>query len=109
MAREMLSANTGLLACHDSALRAQTMYGIRQYYRGSILKKHVDRIETHIISCILNVAQDVDSDWELEVLDHKGKLRRVAQKVQPWPPKGPALCTQRCLSYFPADPPALSA
>jgi hypothetical protein len=87
MARAALSAIAGPLACHHSALRAQTMDGIRQYYRGSILKKHVDRIETHIISCILNVAQDVDSDWELEVLDHKGKLRRVAQKVPLLPPR----------------------
>ena len=41
----------------DARTPAQTMYGIRQYGRGAVLKKHVDRTATHIISVILNIAQ----------------------------------------------------
>ena len=45
-------------------------YGIREYYRGSRLFCHTDRIETHIVSAIINVAQEnMDSDWKLEFYD----------------------------------------
>jgi prolyl 4-hydroxylase len=46
------------------------VYGIRKYGRGARLKVHRDRIETHIISAILNIDQDVDEDWALHIDDH---------------------------------------
>ena len=57
------------------------LYGIREYYRGSILKKHVDRLETHVISVILNVYQEVDEPWELEVMDFNGNLQNIPQEA----------------------------
>lgn len=58
-------------------LNASVVYGIRSYQRGSSLSMHADRIETHQVSAILNVAQKVDTDWDLHIHDHKGKLHKV--------------------------------
>ena len=41
-------------------------YGIRRYTNGSTLQAHVDVVATHAVSAILNVGQDVDSDWPLQ-------------------------------------------
>jgi len=38
------------------------MYGIRTYYRDSVLETHVDRIESHILSCVYVVDYKYDSD-----------------------------------------------
>lgn len=45
-------------------------YGVRIYTRDAMLINHVDRVETHISSVILQVDQDVDEDggWPVEVL-----------------------------------------
>lgn len=59
-------------------LRGTSLYGIRKYTAGNELRMHVDTIETHVISAIVNVAQDVDEDWELEILDHDGNLHKIA-------------------------------
>ncbi len=40
-------------------LRNSAIYGVRVYRRGSMLHNHVDRSDTHIISAIVNVAQQV--------------------------------------------------
>ena len=52
------------------ALLPTFVYGIRVYKRGAVLKCHQDRLETHIISAIINVAQDVDEDWPLSIDDN---------------------------------------
>jgi len=45
-------------------------YGIRIYGNGSRLEEHVDRISTHAVSAILQIAQeDVEEPWHLTVLD----------------------------------------
>lgn len=41
-------------------LKATSCYGVRSYYRGSVLANHVDRVDTHVISAIINVAQARD-------------------------------------------------
>lgn len=46
------------------------VYGIRIYKEGAILKLHRDRIETHIISAIINVDQEVNEDWPLVIEDN---------------------------------------
>lgn len=33
---------------------------------------HVDTVNTHVVSAIINVDQDVDEDWPLLILDHDG-------------------------------------
>ncbi|GLS27236.1 2OG-Fe(II) oxygenase [Marinibactrum halimedae] len=53
------------------------VYGIRTYLRGAYLKCHRDRIETHIISAIINVDQTVDQPWALVIDDHDYREHRV--------------------------------
>ena len=52
-------------------LKPSSQYGIREYTRGAVLSPHVDRIPL-VSSCIINVAQDVEEDWILEVIDRQG-------------------------------------
>jgi len=40
-------------------------FGVRIYEQGSVLYRHVDLLETHVISASLLVAQDVDQPWPL--------------------------------------------
>ncbi|TYK64495.1 2OG-Fe(II) oxygenase [Colwellia echini] len=56
------------------------VYGIRVYFDGAVLKMHRDRIETHIISVILNVDQDVKQDWPLEIEDNYYRKHQVMLK-----------------------------
>lgn len=46
------------------------VYGIRIYHHGTYLKVHRDRLDTHIISAIINVAQDVTRPWPLVIEDN---------------------------------------
>jgi prolyl 4-hydroxylase len=78
-----------------------SMYGIRVYTEGAILNPHVDRLPL-VSSCIVNVAQDVDEDWILEVYDRQGRAVNVTMEPgdmvlyesgslihgRPWPLKG---------------------
>lgn len=57
-------------------LQQTSMYGIRIYTTGAVLSPHVDR-NPLISSCIINVAQDVDEDWPLEVIDRSGNAVNV--------------------------------
>lgn len=53
-----------------------SMYGIRAYTEGAILSPHVDRLPL-VSSCIINVDQDVDEDWILEVFDRQGRAVNI--------------------------------
>lgn len=53
-----------------------SLYGIRVYHEGSILAPHVDRLPL-VSSAILNIAQDVDEPWILEVIGHNGKAHNL--------------------------------
>jgi len=57
-------------------LRSTSVYGIRSYFRGSILTPHVDR-KSLVSSVIINVDQDVDEPWPLEVYGRDGKAVNV--------------------------------
>lgn len=48
-----------------------SLYGIRIYYEGSMLAPHVDRLPL-VSSAIINVDQDIDEPWPLEVIGHDG-------------------------------------
>lgn len=63
--RPVLEAWTG------QSLVLTSVYGVRVYGEGAILAPHVDRLPL-VISCILNVDQDVDKPWPLEVIGHDG-------------------------------------
>jgi len=54
-------------------LKPTSTYGIRRYYNGSVLRDHVDIGVTHVVSAILNLGQDVDKVWPLQILDHDGR------------------------------------
>ncbi|WP_390590840.1 2OG-Fe(II) oxygenase [Simiduia litorea] len=56
------------------------VYGIREYHRGALLKNHRDRLETHIISVIINVAQAVEEDWPLYIEDNYYRSHQVLLK-----------------------------
>jgi hypothetical protein len=56
---------------------ATSLYGIRIYKNASILAPHVDRLPL-VTSAIINVAQDVDEDWPLEVYGHDGKVYNIS-------------------------------
>jgi prolyl 4-hydroxylase len=49
-----------------------SMYGIREYTANALLSPHVDRLPL-VSSCIVNVAQDLDEPWPLEIYDREGK------------------------------------
>ena len=57
-------------------LEPSSMYGVREYTRGAILAPHADRMPL-ISSCIINVAQDVEEDWPLEVFGRDGLAYNV--------------------------------
>jgi prolyl 4-hydroxylase len=54
----------------DSELEPTYVYGIRTYHDTAKLKTHRDRLNTHIISCIINIHQDVVEDWPLQIEDN---------------------------------------
>lgn len=54
------------------------LYGMRQYEAGARLLTHVDRITTHAVSLIVNIAQgNLTSPWTVEVYDHANRLHEV--------------------------------
>ena len=57
-------------------LTSTSVYGIRVYKEGSVLAPHVDRLPL-ISSAIINVDQDVDEPWPLEVIGHDGVAANV--------------------------------
>lgn len=56
-----------------------SMYGIRIYTDGAILNPHADRLPL-VSSCIINVAQDVDEPWPLEVYDRNNNAVNVTME-----------------------------
>lgn len=67
-------------AWSEQPLQPTYVYGIREYHRGAKLKMHRDRLETHIISAIINVAQNVDEDWPLVIEDNAYRVHHVLLK-----------------------------
>ena len=52
----------------------RSFYGIREYSRGASLRNHVDRIDTHVFSAILQIAQSgVEEPWPLQVIGFDGR------------------------------------
>lgn len=56
-------------------------YGVRSYHNGSWLREHVDTGDTHIISAIMQIDQDVEEDWHLTFVDHNGDRHYIAMEV----------------------------
>ena len=49
------------------ALVPSNVYGLRVYRPGVTLGMHVDHVATHVVSSVLQVAQDVDEPWPLVI------------------------------------------
>lgn len=60
-------------------LRPVSLYGIREYTAGAVLSPHVDRVPL-VSSGIVNVAQDVDEPWPLEVYDRNGHAVNITME-----------------------------
>ena len=60
-------------------LEPTSMYGIRMYTDGAVLNPHADRLP-FVSSCIINVDQDVDEPWPLEVYDRQGNAVNVTME-----------------------------
>eukprot|EP01031_Cornospumella_fuschlensis_P036998 gene36998-44888_t len=56
-----------------------SLYGIRVYKNQSILATHVDRLPL-VSSAIIQVAQDVDEPWPIEVYDHSGRAHNITMQ-----------------------------
>lgn len=71
--RDILQWWTGLRLKHTST------FGIRVYRRGSMLIDHVDRMDTHLASAVIQVGQQVDENggWPLELLLANGTVAEV--------------------------------
>ncbi len=65
---------------NNTELEPTACYGIRLYHRGAKLENHVDRLDTHAISAIINVDQQVDEEWPLEIFDHADVKHHVYLK-----------------------------
>jgi prolyl 4-hydroxylase len=79
-------APTYMVSVEDSnflATKSNTDYCLSLLFRasptGAILSPHVDRLPL-VSSCIVNVAQDVDEDWPLEVIDRQGHAVNVTME-----------------------------
>eukprot|EP00804_Cyclotella_cryptica_P014263 CCRYP_018649-RA/>CCRYP_018649-RA protein AED:0.05 eAED:0.05 QI:106/1/1/1/1/1/3/32/480 len=57
-------------------LSPTSLYGIRVYREGAVLLPHVDRLPL-VASAMINIAQDVDEDWPMEIYDHDGQAHNV--------------------------------
>jgi prolyl 4-hydroxylase len=62
------------------ALVPTYVYGLRTYLNGSQLKVHRDRQNTHIVSAIIQVDQDVDVDWPLYLENNEKEWDKVILK-----------------------------
>ncbi|KAL7450256.1 hypothetical protein ACHAWC_002198 [Mediolabrus comicus] len=60
-------------------LQPCSLYGIRKYSTGAVLAPHVDRLPL-VSSAIINVAQDLDEPWPLEVYAHDGKAYNITME-----------------------------
>lgn len=56
-----------------------SLYGIRVYTEGAMLSTHVDRLPL-VSSAIVNVDQDLDEPWPIEVISHDGKAYNVTME-----------------------------
>ena len=70
------TSKSTLEAWTGQRLKGCSLYGVRVYTSESVLHTHVDRVPL-ISSAILNVGQDTDEPWPLEVIGHDGQARNI--------------------------------
>ena len=57
-------------------LSPSSLYGVRVHRAGAVLAPHVDRTPL-VLSALVNVAQDVDAPWPIELYGHDGRAHNV--------------------------------
>jgi len=60
-------------------LEPTSLYGVRVYERDAYLATHVDSFP-RVTSAIIQVAQDVDEPWPIEIIGHDGKAYNVTME-----------------------------
>ena len=82
LTKEIIFKSLGPLAENWSNLKLTptSIYGIRRYRNMSTLLAHVDQTKSHVISAIMNIAQDVEEDWPLYIKDNDGNDHKVIMK-----------------------------
>jgi len=70
------SARKPLQDWMSQELTPVSFYGVRKYTTGAVLAPHVDKLPL-VASAIINLAQDVDEAWPLEMIGHDGKAHSV--------------------------------
>lgn len=60
-------------------LKPSSLYGVRIYENEAVLATHVDRLPL-VSSCIIQIDQDIDEPWPIEVIAHNGKAYNVTMK-----------------------------
>lgn len=74
---ELWAASTAVVEeWTQQELQPCSLYGIRVYHEGAVMLSHVDRLPL-VVSAMINVAQDVDEDWPLEIYDHEGRAHNI--------------------------------
>lgn len=63
----------------QAELTERSLYGIRIYTEEAMLNSHVDRLP-YVFSAVINVDQDLDEPWPMEVIGHDGKANNVTLK-----------------------------
>jgi prolyl 4-hydroxylase len=76
--KEELWAATSAIAEEwtQQELQPCSLYGIRIYHRNATMMPHVDRLPL-VVSAMLNVAQETEEDWPLELYDHQGHAHNI--------------------------------
>ena len=65
----------------NTKLTPYRAYGFRLYRNQSNLLMHVDKMETHVISCILHIDSSEDSEpWPILIEDYQGNTNEVVLK-----------------------------
>jgi prolyl 4-hydroxylase len=65
---------------YKSELTHVATYGIREYKRGSSLKNHYDKKDTHVISAIIHLDDKCDKKWPLYIEDHNYKPHDITME-----------------------------
>ena len=62
-------------------LELTSIYGVRRYTEGAVLRMHADTSNTHVVSAIINVNQEeMQHDWPLLILDHQHREHNVSMQ-----------------------------
>ncbi|MDJ0521683.1 MAG: O-fucosyltransferase family protein [Planctomycetota bacterium] len=66
-----------LEAWSGQRLVPEALYGVRVYREGAVLHRHVDHVDTHVVSAVLLIAQDVERPWPLVLEGEDGSRHEV--------------------------------